>query len=63
MVRWARNKLTKCPDGIAELTPSAVHELADLIGCSQHELAAYLTAFSPGLDEDTEDTEPRRKRR
>ena len=53
MVQWARNKLSKHPDGVAELTPSAVCELADFIGCSQHELAVYLARFSPEPGDDT----------
>jgi transcriptional regulator with XRE-family HTH domain len=47
MVQWARNKLNKCPDGVAELTPSAVVELADFMGCEHHELAAHLARFLP----------------
>lgn len=56
MVQWARNKLNKNPDGIAELAPSAVLELADFIGCSQHDLAAHLSQFSPDPSDDTNDT-------
>ncbi|MGB3438744.1 MAG: hypothetical protein WBA97_08315 [Actinophytocola sp.] len=47
MVVWAHNKLVKCPDGVVEVTPSAVVELADLIGCSAVELADYLAGFVP----------------
>lgn len=47
MVQWARNKLNKCPDGVAELTPSAVVELADFMGCGRDELAAHLARFLP----------------
>jgi transcriptional regulator with XRE-family HTH domain len=52
MVQWARNKLNKCPDGVAELTPSAVIELADFMGCTHQDLAAHLARFLP------EDVEP-----
>ena len=47
MVQWARNKLNKCPDGVAELTPSAVIELADFMGCTHEDLATYLARFLP----------------
>lgn len=47
MVQWARNKLNKCPDGVAELTPSAVIELADFMGCTHQDLAIYLARFLP----------------
>jgi transcriptional regulator with XRE-family HTH domain len=47
MVQWARNKLNKCPDGVAELTPSAVVELADFMGCTHQDLAAHLARFLP----------------
>jgi transcriptional regulator with XRE-family HTH domain len=47
MVQWARNKLNKCPDGVAELTPSAVVELADFMGCTHLELANHLAQFIP----------------
>jgi len=50
MVQWARNKLNKHPDGIVELAPAGVIELADFIGCSHHELAAYLARFAPETD-------------
>ena len=69
MVQWARNKLNKHPDGIVELEPSVVLELADFIGCSQHDLAAHLIRFSPGPDDtddstdDTVATGPRREHR
>lgn len=47
MVLWAHNKLIKHPDGVVEVTPSAVVELADFIGCSEVELANYLARFVP----------------
>lgn len=52
MAQWARNKLNKHPDGIAELTPASVVELADFIGCSHQDLAAYLAGFLPDSTED-----------
>ncbi len=47
MVQWARNKLSKCPDGVAELPSSAVIELADFMGCTHQDLATYLARFLP----------------
>jgi hypothetical protein len=50
MAQWARSKLDRCPDGIAEVTPPGVGELADLIGCTHLELATHLARFAPGDD-------------
>lgn len=47
MHQWARNKLNRHPDGVAELSPAAVVELADFIGCAHEELAGYLARFTP----------------
>jgi transcriptional regulator with XRE-family HTH domain len=47
MVQWARNKLNRHPDGVTELAPSAVIELADFIGCLHQDLALYLARFAP----------------
>lgn len=47
MVAWAHNKLIKHPDGIVELAPSTVVELADFIGCPAPDLANYLAKFVP----------------
>lgn len=47
MVMWAHNKLVKHPDGVVEVTPSGVVELADFIGCSAVELGTYLARFVP----------------
>ena len=51
MAQWARNKLNESPDGIAELAPAAVRELATFVGYTDRELANYLARFVP-------DTEP-----
>jgi transcriptional regulator with XRE-family HTH domain len=32
MVQWAKNKLNKFPEGVVELAPSSVEELADFVG-------------------------------
>lgn len=47
MFQWARNKLTENPDGVVELPPSSVRELATFVGCSHLELANYLARFAP----------------
>jgi len=47
LAQWAKNRLNRCPDGIAEVTPSSVGELADFIGCTHEELARYLARFIP----------------
>jgi transcriptional regulator with XRE-family HTH domain len=52
MVQWARNKLNKHPDGIAELVPSSVEELADFVGYTSDELANYLARFVPAVTDD-----------
>jgi transcriptional regulator with XRE-family HTH domain len=52
LTQWARNKLVRDPSGVVKLAPSAVVELADFIGCSNVELARYLTRFAA---EETDD--------
>lgn len=47
MRQWARNKLNRHHDGVAKLTPAAVRELADFMGCAHTELAAHLARFIP----------------
>lgn len=47
LVRWARTKLLRDPAGVVKLAPSTLVELADLIGCSNVELANYLGKFVP----------------
>ena len=47
MCQWARNKLNRHPDGVAKLSPVAVRELADFIGCTHNELAVHLACFMP----------------
>lgn len=57
MVQWARNKLNKHPDGVVELPPAGVIELADFMGCTHQDLAIYLARFAPEPDNDgTEET-------
>jgi transcriptional regulator with XRE-family HTH domain len=47
MLIWGHNKLVEDPAGIAELSPSAVSELATLNGCSRTEMTGFLTQFVP----------------
>jgi transcriptional regulator with XRE-family HTH domain len=47
MHQWARNKLNDNPDGVVELSPSSVRELATFVGCTYEDLADYLARFLP----------------
>lgn len=47
MHQWARNKLNDHPDGIVELLPSSIRELAAFVGCPDTDLANYLAKFIP----------------
>ena len=47
MHQWARNKLNENPDGVAELPPASVRELATFVGCGYEELAGWLARFLP----------------
>jgi transcriptional regulator with XRE-family HTH domain len=47
MHQWARNKLNDNPDGVVELPPASVRELATFVGCEYEELARYLARFLP----------------
>lgn len=44
---WARNRIPDASDGVVELPPVAVREMAALIGCSHLDLAQYLVEFTP----------------
>jgi transcriptional regulator with XRE-family HTH domain len=55
MHQWARNKLNQHPDGVTELAPVAVAELADFIGCGHGELATHLARFLPDMDHESAD--------
>lgn len=45
--RWAQHKLRRQQSRVAELTPDAMAELADAVGCSKQELTEYLAKFIP----------------
>jgi transcriptional regulator with XRE-family HTH domain len=54
MVQWARNTLNEHPDGLVEVQPGVVRNLARFAGCSYLDLANYLAQFVPdysGADE------------
>lgn len=48
MHQWARNTLNEHPEGIAEVDPATVRNLAMFVGCQYLELASYLAKFTPG---------------
>jgi hypothetical protein len=56
MVQWARNALKDNPDGVVEVEPAVVKNLALFVGCKHEELAAYLARFLPD-DEDAAEEE------
>lgn len=47
MHQWTRNRLNETPSGIAEVSPTALRELAAFIGYPHQELANYLAIFTP----------------
>ncbi len=44
---WARNRLNEVTDGVADVTPDAVHELATFIGQKHSDVANFLARFTP----------------
>jgi transcriptional regulator with XRE-family HTH domain len=59
MHQWARNKLNDFPDGIVELPPPSVRELATFVGCTYTELANHLAKFIPEKTVENDDvTQP-----
>jgi hypothetical protein len=52
LVQWARNRLNHTPNGIIEVSPDAILELAAVVGHSQKDLTHYLCRFTPGPDPD-----------
>jgi len=47
VIQWARNRLVEDPQGVVELPPSAVREMAAMAGCSHSDLTRYLATFTP----------------
>jgi transcriptional regulator with XRE-family HTH domain len=61
MVQWARNTLNEHPDGVVEVEPAVVRNLALFIGHPQRDLANYLARFTPedsNTDEQEKSTTP-----
>jgi len=52
LASWAKNRLNDTPDGIAELTPAAVRELAAFLGSTHQDLARHLAKFLPEPSDD-----------
>lgn len=50
MMQWARNALNQHPDGIMDIDPAVVRNLALFIGCRYRDLADYLARFIPEDD-------------
>lgn len=50
LVQWARNRLNHTPNGIIEVSPDAILELAAVVGHSQEDLTRYLCEFTPDPD-------------
>jgi transcriptional regulator with XRE-family HTH domain len=50
--QWAKNRLNDAPDGVVELTPAAVRELAAFLGSTHQDLARYLAKFLPEPSDD-----------
>jgi transcriptional regulator with XRE-family HTH domain len=49
MFPWARNRMNDSTDGVIEVTPSGVRELAAVLGRTPQELTSYLVKFTPEL--------------
>lgn len=49
MHQWARNKLNRHTEGVIQVPPAAIKELADFIGCPPGQLTNYLARFLPEL--------------
>lgn len=47
MVQWARNTLNEHPEGVVEVQPAAVRNLALFVGCPCPDLTSYLAQFVP----------------
>ena len=45
--QWAINALNEYPDGVVEITPVVVRNLALFMGCTHEQLARYLAGFLP----------------
>lgn len=52
MIQWARNSLNEHPEGVMEIPPVVVRNLALFVGCPRQDLANYLAQFVPDYDPD-----------
>ena len=50
LAQWARNTLNDRPNGIVEVEPAAVQNLAWFIGCKHQDLADHLARFTPDVE-------------
>ncbi|MFL6124967.1 helix-turn-helix domain-containing protein [Actinophytocola sp.] len=50
LAQWAKNTLNDHPDGVVEVQPDVVQNLARFIGCTQQELTDHLVRFTPDID-------------
>lgn len=54
LVPWARNRLNHAEDGVIEVTPSGVRELAAFLGHTHLETATYLAKFTLDVTKEVE---------
>lgn len=47
MIQWARNTLNDHPNGIVEVEPVVIKNLAWFVGCARRDLTNYLARFLP----------------
>jgi transcriptional regulator with XRE-family HTH domain len=47
LVPWARNRLHDSADGVIEVSPDGVRELAAVMGRTHREMSTYLAKFTP----------------
>lgn len=56
LVQWAKNTLNDHPNGIVEVEPAVVQNLARFIGCTQQELTDHLLRFTPDVEASSRET-------
>lgn len=47
LTQWAKNTLNECPEGVAEISPEVLKNLALFMGHNREQLAGYLARFLP----------------
>jgi hypothetical protein len=50
--QWARNMLNEHPDGVTQVEPVVVRNLASFIGCHHRNMADHLARFTPEVPEE-----------